>query len=108
MYGYPREVFTVDGTDAVAFSWTRCDGRDDPEHVHSIGCLWVWHDCTKVMPDEPNVVESVRGKPLGWQPTGVGAHTLHAVEPLHLEASLYWPECCGLHGFIREGRWIPA
>lgn len=34
----------------------------------------------------------------------VGNHTLVSVDPLHLEPSLLW-ECCGKHGFIREGVW---
>lgn len=34
----------------------------------------------------------------------VGKHTLVSLEPLHLEPSLLW-NCCGKHGFIRDGRW---
>jgi hypothetical protein len=36
---------------------------------------------------------------------------VHSLDPLHIEPSiLYTPEKggCGLHGFIREGRWQPA
>lgn len=41
--------------------------------------------------------ESEQGRPI-W--------TLHALEPLDLTPSF---RChCGFHGFIRQGRWIPA
>lgn len=43
-----------------------------------------------------------------WSPAGVGAHDLVRLDPLHLEPSLFWPSCCGLHGFLREGRWTDA
>lgn len=33
--------------------------------------------------------------------------TVHNLDPLHLEPSILRREC-GLHGFIREGRWVPA
>ena len=28
-------------------------------------------------------------------------------EPLTMEPSVAY-ECCGLHGFVRDGRWVPA
>ena len=33
--------------------------------------------------------------------------TLHSLEPLHVEPSLLCT-ICGDHGFIRDGKWIPA
>jgi len=42
-----------------------------------------------------------------WVAAGTGKHTLLSREPLHLEPSLLW-SCCGLHGFVRDGVWIPA
>lgn len=84
----------------VAYSWT-C-GHDD--HKHTIDCLWIWHKCSAELLDPEAANLGYRG----WQPTGVGLHTLVSADPLHLEASMYWPECCGLHGFIREGRWLPV
>lgn len=41
-----------------------------------------------------------------WQAAGTGLHTVVSRDPWHLEASLLASWCCGLHGFIREGRWI--
>jgi len=52
----------------------------------------IWHWCTE------------DGR---WQGWGTRDHTLEAAEPLHLEPSLLWP-CCGLHGFIRDGKWVGA
>ena len=90
--------------DRVAYSWT-CG---DSAHDHGIECLWVWHDCTLEL--DPEQIENSRklGVPvsLGWRPSGVGAHDLVSSAPLHIEPSLYWPACCGMHGFIRDGKWI--
>jgi hypothetical protein len=80
----------------VAYSWT-CG---DDNHEHTIDCLWVWHNCDGSLLD-PEAGKDYRG----WMPSGVGLHTLISIEPLHIEASVYWPACCGLHGFIRNGRW---
>lgn len=52
---------------------------------------WFWHWCkTK------NV----------WIGTSTRGHDMHDPNPatLHLEPSLLWP-CCGLHGFVRNGKW---
>lgn len=86
--------------DKVAYSWT-CGA----EHDHTIDCLWVWHDCDlNLRPVDPHWTSRY----VGWKPTGVGAHDLISVSPLHIEASVYWPACCGMHGWIRDGRWIDA
>ncbi|MDT0306137.1 hypothetical protein RM780_04060 [Streptomyces sp. DSM 44917] len=68
-------------TDGIYYGWI--DGVPNPVF---------WHWC------EPS------GR---WLAVGTAAHTLVAREPLHLEASLLWT-CCGLHGFVRDGKWIPA
>jgi hypothetical protein len=80
----------------VAVSWTCGE-----EHSHSIECLWVWHDCAKIL--GPDSVAP--GKRYGWCPSGVSLHTLVQQEPLTVTASIYWPVCCGLHGFITNGKW---
>lgn len=84
----------------VAYSWT-CG----LEHVHTIDCLWVWHDCDLSRRPTDDHWTSVYK---GWKPSGVGLHTLVNIDPLHIEASVYWPDCCGLHGWIRNGTWIDA
>jgi len=76
----------------------------DLDHEHVIECLWVWHDCDQVLGAE----SIAPGSTFGWRPAGVGAHDLISVEPLHIEASVYWPECCGMHGWIRDGQWVDA
>ena len=88
--------------DNVAYSWT-C-GKN---HDHVIECLWVWHDCNQGLAD-PNRKRIRADDYVGWSPTGVGKHDLISSDPLHIEASVYWPACCGLHGWIRDGRWIDA
>jgi hypothetical protein len=61
-----------------------------------------WHWCPTYA-HEPEE-KTVSG---GWIGAGTGAHTLVCREPLHLEPSLLW-RCCGTHGFVRGGVWIPA
>lgn len=92
-----QEVYKL--SEDVAYSWT-CLERDDPNHTHVIECLWIWHNCDlNLKPVNPHWTSLY----VGWKPTGVGLHDLISAEPLHIEASVYWPECCGMHGFIRNG-----
>lgn len=72
----------------------------------------VWHWCTKSgwrakAAREGWVVVEEAAQP-AWLPSSASAHDLISLDPLHLEPSVYWPECCGLHGFIRAGRWTDA
>lgn len=62
-----------------------------------------WHWCATLAAAPPE--RTVHGN--GWADAGTSAHTLAAKDPLHLEPSLLWA-CCGTHGFVREGKWIPA
>lgn len=55
----------------------------------------LWHWCTRT---------SAGAR---WLAMGTGLHTVHSRDPWHLEASLLCPEC-GLHGWIRDGKWVPA
>ena len=75
-------------TPDIAYGWPSYDEpgeREDPNP-------WFWHWCTA----------SER-----WEGRSTLNHTLVSREPLHLEPSLAWP-CCGLHGFVHNGVWIPA
>lgn len=62
--------------------------------------FWHWCPTYAGVPEE----RTVSG---GWIAAGTSAHTLVSREPLHLEPSLLW-DCCGTHGFVRDGKWIPA
>ncbi len=68
-------------TDDVYFGWP-------PDETNP----WFWHWCT------------ANGR---WEGAGTADHQMPSRTPLHLEPSLLWP-CCGLHGWVREGRWLPA
>lgn len=35
-------------------------------------------------------------------------HRLVAEDPIHIEPSLLCAGDCGVHGFIRDGKWVPA
>lgn len=97
----------------VAYRWI--DGEPAPHHagVAPVGQrLEVWHWCDK---SEWRAHASREGRTLvedamhpAWLPGNAGAHDLIAAEPLHLEPSVYWPSCCGLHGWIRAGVWTDA
>lgn len=92
--------------DKVAYSWT-CN-QEDVDHAHTIECLWVWHDCDLSVDPLPKERAHWTYLYKGWKPTGVGKHDLISIDPLHIEASVYWPGCCGMHGWIRDGVWIDA
>lgn len=93
--------FAVDLGGGVAYSWTCHDpeGNEGVGHVHTIDCLWVWHDCGQIL--GPDTIAP--GAEFGWRPAGVRAHTLVQIDPLTITASVYWPDCCGMHGFITNG-----
>jgi hypothetical protein len=87
--------------------WTRPifevygDDQDQGVLPPSRDIYYAWRD------DEPNpwLLHYCRGR---WEWAGSGLHTLVSREPLHLEASIGWTDCCGRHGFIRGGLWEPA
>lgn len=78
-------------TDDIYFGWER---ETNPT-------FWHWCKSLEGVPADRKVYEGC------WVAAGTGAHTLVSSEPLHLEPSLLW-QCCGLHGFVRNGQWIPA
>ena len=69
--------------------------------------LLVWHWCDRSVWLRRPGQDPALATP-AWNPAGVAAHTLVNREPLHLEPSLLWADCCGMHGFIRDGQWSPA
>lgn len=78
-------------TDEIYYGWLAREAN-----------LMFWHWCS-ARADVPEE-RTVHGP---WVAAGTSAHTLVSREPLHLEPSLLW-RCCGTHGFVREGEWIPA
>lgn len=62
--------------------------------------FWHWCPTYADLPEELTVSG-------GWIGAGTSKHTLVSRDPLHLEPSLLW-NCCGTHGFVRNGQWIPA
>jgi hypothetical protein len=64
----------------------------------------IWHWCDRHLWRTPESIEEYLVPT--WAPTGEYAHDILSTDPLHLEPSVYWPGCCGLHGFIRDGVWI--
>jgi hypothetical protein len=110
--GAPITVQALGGTDKVAYSWSvpgSLTAAEQAAHVQTIDDLIVWHHCDKnLWVSDPTKDQSKVPDYIGWHPAGVGKHDLIAVDPLHIEASVYWPSCCGLHGWIRDGRWVQA
>lgn len=101
----PEMPPTFVGTDLTKVDdliWSVQINLDDahPEHPH------LWHWCTRATwRQDPTKTADLEPK---WALAGTGGHTLVAREPLHLEPSVYWPDCCGLHGWVRDGRWTSA
>lgn len=102
----PTEATDLGGGVWVSWSapWSRtgADGLADPT---------IWHWCTgsvilKKPPPPASTGERIPDYYPRWALAAVGAHDLIARDPLHLEPSVHWPGCCGLHGWVREGAWV--
>jgi hypothetical protein len=63
--------------------------------------FWHWCKALEDVPAERRVHDGF------WVAANTSAHTLVSRDPLHLEPSLLW-RCCNTHGFVRDGRWVPA
>lgn len=57
------------------------------------GAILLWHWCSHL--DR-------------WEATGTAFHQQITLDPLHLEPSIWFRDCCGMHGWIRSGAWVPA
>jgi hypothetical protein len=79
-------------TDDIYFGWLTAETNPT---------FWHWCKSLEGVPAEKKVAVGC------WVAVGTSAHTLVSREPLHLEPSLLW-ECCGIHGFVRGGQWVPA
>jgi hypothetical protein len=82
------------------------------DHGGGIWSVWLdkpypylWHWCAHTWPNLPPGPHVHALGESRWQLTGVGAHNLVATDPLTLSPSVYWPECCGKHGFLTDGVW---
>jgi hypothetical protein len=78
-------------TDDIYFGWLTTETNPT---------FWHWCAALANVPEELTVT----GR---WVTAGTSAHTLVSREPLHLEPSLLW-NCCGLHGWVRNGQWSNA
>lgn len=90
-------VEAIDLGDRVWVSWAGPFNRSDEPLI--------WHFCDRSVIKQRDTGRLSEWYEPQWVPVGVQGHTLVAREPLHLEPSILWPDCCGKHGFIREGRW---
>lgn len=61
---------------------------------------WVWHWCP-VGGAHP----TFEPKPPRWICLSTTVHTVEQENPLTLSPSLLM-RCCGMHGFIRDGKWV--
>ncbi len=58
-------------------------------------------------PDGPNSGEPWRIAPRLTRPNEPGGHQILSTDPLHIEPSILCTSC-GIHGWVRDGRWVPA
>lgn len=68
----------------------------------------IWHWCDRSVAKTRDSDRLPEWYEPQWVAGGTMAHDLVAVEPLHIEPSFLMPACCGIHGFIRNGRWVSA
>ena len=71
--------------------------RDVYWTVRDDGIMMIAHVCVNKGNTQPR-----------WMWQSASRHQLISLDPLHLEPSIGWMECCGRHGFIRNGQWEPA
>lgn len=96
--------------DTPPIDWPGLEMTEITRLTHDIYYGWVaghanpvfWHRCA-ALADVPED-RTVHGP---WVAANTEAHTLLSRDPLHLEPSLLW-RCCGLHGWVRGGRWTAA
>jgi hypothetical protein len=90
----PSEGFTKLSDDLYSVFFTDRNGEPESHPV-------LWHWC------EPKNEEAAaycrKGTAPHWCPWGTAAHTVVQREPLTLTPSVYWPGCCGMHGFVTDG-----
>lgn len=98
----PKELPTnaIDAGGGVGYTWG--------EGEKTLDNLLIWHWCDHhLWREKPGFQEEYMPTP-GYTPCGAGAHDFIQAEPLHLEPSIYYPGCCGKHGWIRDGKWTDA
>lgn len=61
----------------------------------------IWHWCSRKNWADRPLYSGPR-----WAVAGTRLHLVESRDPLHLEPSLLWSDCCGKHGWIRDGRWV--
>lgn len=91
----PEANKCIDLGDGVQYNLGRCLDKD--AGMHTVSCIWVFHYCEQIV-GEPGIT-------YGWFVGGISSHKLIKLDPLTINPSLYWPDCCGKHGYIREGKW---
>lgn len=74
----------------IAYGWVPAHLTAAPDDPNP----WWWHWCP--------AIEGGR-----WVCAAAPEHTLVSTDPIHMEPSLLWP-CCGTHGWVHGGQWIPA
>lgn len=94
MLGEPIEWIPIEGVEAMWLSKPRPVLEDGEQHQHA----WWAHRS----PTGRNDLGRVAFRP--------GGHVLEAADPLTIIGSLYCvpAEHCGVHGWIRGGKWVPA
>lgn len=70
----------------------------------------LWHWCTKAnwiakrrAEGKPDPEPETRIDDPQWAAAGSGGHGMPSRDPLTLTPSVYWPDCCGMHGFVTDG-----
>jgi hypothetical protein len=88
------EIAPVELNADIAYGWPGEGFTAHPDDPNP----WFWHWCPAMKATDRD------GR---WMAQSTRDHQLVSREPLDMTPSLLWP-CCGTHGFVREGVWIPA
>lgn len=76
------------------------------------GKVHLWHWCDRSVIKQKDTDRLPEWYEFQWVLVGVSAHTQLAGPPitlapteLTLDPSVYWPQCCNKHGYLKQGNW---
>ena len=82
-------------------TWLRNNDGSEQDRPH----IWHWCDHSVWIARAKTEGRELVDVEPRWGIAGTGAHDMPSRDPLTLSPSLYLPDCCGLHGFLTDGRW---
>jgi len=90
----------------TAITWYK--RGDETEQIYDIMHILWWHLCDGHLWPHVQRGDVDPGYFPTWVASGIQSHEFHSADPLHTEPSILASDCCGKHGWIRDGKWVEA